>query len=293
MSLIRISPLAACAASLLFAACASDHPHPPTTPHGPVADAVIAQQQAALATNTAGKGFGPQSPRDIESATGTNRTVFSVAPAATGMSLCNIHFHKNAEHRGGEFTRYVGNGDGKGFETGYAYSGQLSPAELRPTAAPVCAGEHGGLVPGDTIEVHYVHSTALVAPGPTLGACLSPAASNPQLRVEAVVMVLVNDPTAANFIALAQDERRNGLPQAVNLPSNAGVPVQYAGSTTGPAYNEAGSPLEVSWSVRPKVVKVDIASVGAWCKGNVYKEDHAHGVRNLVANPDLLSKIAP
>jgi hypothetical protein len=32
------------------------------------------------------------------------------------MNLCNIHFHKNAEHKGGEFTQYAGNGDGDGFD---------------------------------------------------------------------------------------------------------------------------------------------------------------------------------
>ncbi|HIE40383.1 MAG TPA: hypothetical protein EYP76_03025, partial [Thiomicrorhabdus sp.] len=30
------------------------------------------------------------------------------------------------------------------------------------------------------------------------------------------------------------------------IPSDAGVPVQYEGSTTGPSYNEVGSPLQVS-----------------------------------------------
>jgi len=37
------------------------------------------------------------------------------------------------------------------------------------------------------------------------------------------------------------------------------------------------------------VAKVNIESVGQWCKGNAFKEDHAHGVRNLVVNPRLLS----
>lgn len=289
---MRFNPLTLCAVPVFLAGCASHNPHAHDD-HGPVADAVIAQQQANLTQNTAGKGFGPQSPRDIESTAGASTISFSTAPAYTSMSLCNIHFHKNAEHKGGEFTRRVGNGDGKGFQTGYAYNGTLSAAELRPTSEPVCASEHGGLVPGDTIEVHYVHSTAQVTPAPTLGACLSPTNGNPQLRVEALVAVLVNDKAAANFITLAKDERRNGLPQAVNIPANAGTPIQYAGSTTGPAYNEAGSPLQVSWSVRPRIMKVDIDSVGAWCKGNVYKEDHAHGVRNLVTDPALLSKIVP
>ena len=77
----------------------------------------------------------------------------------------------------------------------------------------------------------------------------------------------------------------------VNIPNNTGSAVQYSGSTTGPSYNEKGSPFQVSWSVRPKVAKVNIDTVGQWCKGNTFKEDHAHGVRNLVRNPKLLSTI--
>lgn len=49
------------------------------------------------------------------------------------MNLCNIHFHKNAEHKGGEFTKYAGNGDGNGFQSGYKYSGKLSAFELEST----------------------------------------------------------------------------------------------------------------------------------------------------------------
>ena len=143
---------------------------------------------------------------------------------------------------------------------------------------------------GDTIEVHYVHSTAQVKPGPTLGACLSESISNPQLRVETQVYVLVNDKNALDFSNLVQHAVKNNLYQALNIPSNTGAPVQYAGSTTGPSYNEKASPLQVTWNVRPKVSKVNAESVGAWCKGNVYNEDHAHGVRNLVINPDLLAK---
>ena len=70
------------------------------------------------------------------------------------------------------------------------------------------------------------------------------------------------------------------------------MPVQYTGSTTGPGYNEKASPLQVSWSVRPEVAKVNFRTVGDWLKSNVFDETHAHGVRNLVINPDLLSAIA-
>ena len=44
------------------------------------------------------------------------------------------------------------------------------------------AASQSELQPGDTIEVHYVYTTAQVTPGPTLGACLSDAIQNPQLR---------------------------------------------------------------------------------------------------------------
>ena len=155
----------------------------------------------------------------------------------------------------------------------------------------MCSSPHGGLNAGDTIEVHYVYSSAQVTPGATLGACLNESITNPQLRVESQVMVLVNDAKAADFGKLTQIDVRNGYQQAINLPNNSGKPVQYAGSTTGPSYNEKGSPFQVSWSVRPKVLKVNAQSVGEWCKGNVFKEDHAHGVRNLVTDPALLSKI--
>ncbi|MFK8082816.1 MAG: delta-class carbonic anhydrase [Granulosicoccus sp.] len=258
----------------------------------PVADTVIEDQRAALAKNTAGAGFGPQSPRDIDTLTGSNNRAFEAAPEYTSMNLCNIHFHESAEHRGGEFTKYVGNGDGKGYQTGYAYSGELSDAELTPLDEPIAANEHGSLEPGDTIEVHYVHSTAQVVPGPTLGACLSESIMNPQLRVETQVYVLVNDSAAMDFLALTEIGEVDGFQQALNIPDNTGEAVQYSGSTTGPSYNEKGSPLQVSWSVRPQVAKVNIQTVGKWLEGNVFDEGYAHGVRNLVTNPNLLSNAA-
>ncbi|MGJ8581193.1 MAG: delta-class carbonic anhydrase [Psychromonas sp.] len=252
-----------------------------------VSDKVIGQQRLALQENTEGKGYGPQSPRNIDTIKGENKRLFSSAPSHAQMNLCNIHFHENAEHKGGDFTQYAGNGDGHGYGTGYQYSGTLTKAELTP--AEVGISKHGSLVPGDTIEVHYVFTTAQVKPGPTLGACLSDAIGNPQLRVESQVYVLVNDSNALDFVELAKYSEKNGYQQALNIPTNSGTPIEYAGSTTGPAYNEQGSPFQVTWSVRPKVVKVNINSVGTWLKDNVFKEDHAHGVRNLVTNPELLS----
>ncbi|WP_159820605.1 delta-class carbonic anhydrase [Colwellia sp. 20A7] len=269
-------------ASLSLSATASDDA---------VSDEIIAAQRAALETNTDGKGFGPQSPRDIDLVAGENLIAFDTAPLPEEMNLCNIHFHENAEHKGGEFTEYAGNGDGHGYNSGYKYTGTLTEAELSATTEDICPNSHGYLKPGSTIEVHYVHSTAQVDPGPTLGACLSDSISNPQLRVETQVYVLVNDENALDFANLTAHDKAAGKNQVLNIPSDTGTSIQYSGSTTGPGYNEDGSPLQVSWSVRPQVAKVNIESVGDWCKGNVYEEDHAHGVRNLVQNQKLLSTI--
>ena len=256
-----------------------------------VSDDVISEQRKLLAENTDGQGFGPQSPRDIDEVSGENSNRFQAAPAHTDMNLCNIHFHVGAEHKGGEFTTYAGNGDGHGSGTGYLYDGQLSSKQLKPFKGGVCAAKSRTLVPGDTIEVHFVHTTAKIEPGPTLGACLSDNIMNPQLRVEAQVLVLANDRSAIDFEEMAQVKKLNGYYQAPNIPTNTGTPIQYAGSTTGPSYNEKGSPLQVSWSVRPEVAVVDIKSVASWCEENLFGEDHAHGVRNLVLNPQLLSEI--
>ncbi|MDR7123035.1 delta-class carbonic anhydrase [Rheinheimera soli] len=276
---------------LLFSAVVCSDLQAAKASHHAVSDEVIAQQNARLAAATKDKGYGPQSPRDIGVKTGNNQRVFGQAPSYEQMNLCNIHMHVSAEHKGGEFTTYAGPGDGKGMGSGYKYNGKLSKAELTPVKEPICAGEHGSLHSGDTIEVHYVHTSAMAAPGATLNACMSEAIKNPELRVEAQVFVLVNDSKALDFTKLAAVGMDDGYHQAPNIPQNTGEPVEYAGSTTGPDYNEVASPFQVSWGVRPKVAKVNIATVGAWCKANPFNESMAHGVRNLVTNPDLLSEI--
>jgi len=294
---ITLAVTALCAAP----AFASDHGHESShnpcahsAHHAAVADKVIAEQREALAKNTKGKGFGPQSPRDIDAIAGTNNRIFSEAPASTSMNLCNIHFHKNAEHKAADFSIYAGNGNGEGYQSGYKFdASNLSKTELAPTHGKICDSKHSTLRSGDTIEVHYVYSTAQIKPGKGLGSCFNSAIpkQNPQLRVETQVFVLVNDKHAASFKDLTTYKKVDGLYQATGIPSNTGTAIQYEGSTTGPGYNEEASPYQVSWSVRPHVAKVNIASVGKWCEGNDFKEDHGHGVRNLVKNPELLSKI--
>lgn len=246
--------------------------------------AFASEEHAKLDAGSVCEKFGPQTPRDIDGKSGKNPVVFDMAPPAGEMSLCNLHFHESAEHKAKDFAIYAGEGH-DGYGSGYqcAMSKTLSKAELAPTKEKICAGEHGDLQPGDTIEVHWVYSTCDVEPGPTLGACVSKACTNPQLRVETQVFTLVNDPKALDF---------NNLKSAKDLPKNTGKPIQFLGSTTGPKFSaQACSPYQVTWSVRPKCAKLDINSVGAWCKSNVFKEDHAHGVRNLVTDPRLLSEI--
>ena len=123
---------------------------------------------------------------------------------------------------------------------------------------------------------------------------LTPDANNYEVqefhRVGKHVVIRVLYP---NCTLCAYDGNKvNGYHQAKSLPVGTGKPVEFLGSTTGPKYSEQKcSPLQVSWSVRPHCAKVDISSLGDWCRNNVFEEDHAHGVRKLVTNPKLLSKI--
>ncbi len=248
----------------------------------------------SMASGEACQGFGPQTPRDIDQLSGENKRTFALAPDYKEMNLCNIHFHENAEHKAKAFSIYAGDGHA-GYDSGYkcGISKELSSAELAPTKEAVCKGKHGDLQPGDTIEVHWVHTSCEVKPGAGLGSCLSVACSNPDLRVETQVFTLVNDSSALQFDELSYDgNMTNGYHQAKAIPADTGAPVVFAGSTTGPKYSEQTcSPLQVTWSVRPQCAKLDINSVGEWCKSNTFDEDHAHGVRKLVTNPALLSDI--
>ena len=233
--------------------------------------------------------FGPQTPRDIASKGGNNSLTFAMAQAATAMNLCNIHFHNGAEHKARAFSIAVqkgGHGHGGGYQCGISKS--LSEQELAPYAGNKC----GGVEPGDTIEVHWVYTSCDVEPGPGLASCLSEACANPSLRVESQVFTVVNDAKAMDFADFTTLVQRDGLNQPQALPAGTGAPVEFLGSTTGPKYTESVcSPMQVTWGVRPACAKVNIASLSNWCAGNVFKEDHAHGVRQLVPNPDLLAPI--
>jgi len=52
-------------------------------------------------------GAGPQSPRDIDNPAGSNSVVFETAPDISSMNLCNIHFHRNAEHKYTQYSTFI------------------------------------------------------------------------------------------------------------------------------------------------------------------------------------------
>ena len=231
--------------------------------------------------------MGPQTPRDIADPAGLNADNFALAPPATELNLCNIHTHTNAEHKGPGFSVFVSDAE----DGGYACNetADLTPAELEPAE-----GAYGGVKPGDTIEVHWVHTSCEATPGVGLGACVPETCESPLLRVEAQVFLVVNDPEALDFTAMAYGgNMSDDLHQAMMIPSDTGEPVLFRGSTTGPSYDQSTcSPARVTWNVRPQCTRLDINSLHRWAEsGNVFEETKSHGVRQLVTAPELLAPI--
>ena len=231
--------------------------------------------------------MGPQTPRDISLASGSNNLDFPLAPAPEEMNLCNIHTHTNAEHKGPGFSVFVDDTEHGGYACNE--SADLQESELAP--AP---GAYGGVKPGDTIEVHWVHTSCPATPGEGLGACVPEGCSDPLLRVEAQAFLVVNDPNALDFTTMTYDGNMvDGRHQAKMLPTDTGIPILFRGSTTGPKYTQQTcSPANVTWNVRPQCAKLDINSLHRWVEsGNVFNETKSHGVRQLVTEPRLLSPI--
>ncbi|MEL6857645.1 MAG: delta-class carbonic anhydrase [Pseudomonadota bacterium] len=232
-------------------------------------------------------GMGPQTPRDISSVIGLNTVTFPKAPPASAMNLCNVHTHTNAEHKGPGFSMFVDSSDFGGYACNE--TSDLTEAELMPSE-----GAYQGVVPGQTIEVHWVHTTCDATPGEGLGACVPEGCTDPLLRVEAQTFLVVNDSAALDFTEMAAVvDEKGGFYQAGMIPSDTGTPVTFPGSTTGPSYTEeVCSPAQVTWNVRPMCAKLDINSLHKWAEdGNVFNESKSHGVRQLVTAPELLSPI--
>ena len=275
--------LATVSLAVLLSACSAETETEATTEAAADATAAVAVEtpEPALCLD-----MGPQTPRDITSTLGLNTDDFPLAPPASEMNLCNIHTHTNAEHKGPDYSVFVSDADG-----GYACNAtaDLTEAELAPAD-----GAYQGVKPGDTIEVHWVHTSCAATPGPGLGACVPEGCENPLLRVEAQVFLVVNDENALDFTEMGYAGNMVGdLHQAKMIPDNTGEPVLFRGSTTGPSYDQSTcSPAKVTWNVRPMCAKVDINSLHRWAEaGNAFEETKSHGVRQLVTAPELLSPI--
>ncbi|MDH3328667.1 MAG: delta-class carbonic anhydrase [Desulfobulbaceae bacterium] len=221
-------------------------------------------------------GAGPQAPRDIDSLAGSNSVIFGVAPSIKDMDLCNIHFHWNAEHKSAAYSTFVTAGDHSGWACQEPAPGRLAQEHAEYNGCQ-------GIAEGDTIEVHWVHTTCDVESegvtpmGGGLNACLTTTCSNPQLRVVAQVFVL----------------QKNGKLKFTDaLISNNDPSVVYTGATTGTSYsNTHCSPFQVTWDVKKTCETLDIDDFSKWCSSNIYNDNHAHGVRELVTSEALLSKI--
>lgn len=235
-----------------------------------IAHAGLASGASTKPAGAACEEAGPQAPRDIDEPAGTNPQDFDWAPAASEMNLCNIHFHKFAEHRAKAYS--TRRGEGK--HAGWACMGH--------EPGPSAAAEHGeghaceGVAVGDTIEVHWVFTTCDVEPGPRLESCGK--CEGQKLRVEAGIFYLTEG-TAGDFAP---------------PPSET---VRYKGSTTGTSYgNETCSEAQVTWNVPRDCSPLPLARLDDWCATDgrtIYKgaENHAHGVRKLVEDERFLSEI--
>lgn len=283
---MKKSLLAGMSLAVLLSACSAE-----TETEATAEATVDAAAETAVSAESAEPALcldmGPQTPRDITSTLGLNTDDFPLAPPASEMNLCNIHTHTNAEHKGPDFSVFVSDADDGGYACNA--STDLTEAELAPAD-----GAYKGVKPGDTIEVHWVHTSCAATPGPGLGACVPEGCENPLLRVEAQVFLVVNDENALDFTSMGYDGNMvDGLHQAKMIPGNTGEPVLFRGSTTGPSYNQSTcSPAKVTWNVRPMCAKVDINSLHRWAEaGNAFEETKSHGVRQLVTAPELLSPI--
>ena len=110
---------------------------------------------------------------------------------------------------------------------------------------------------------------------------------NPTLRVEAKVFHVEDEGEDFAMFDLATDKA-----QPKSLPDAKGA-IEYQGSTTGNSYNNDTncSSARVTWNVRLACTPLKLSSLRSWCANNAYNEHIIHGVRPLVAKPELLSVI--
>lgn len=202
---------------------------------------------------------------------GDNETDYGEAPDLAGMNLCDVHYHRNAEHKANDYFDFIDTGDD---HAGYACTGFIPPD-------PNADRGDVGVVEGDTVEIHWVYtncdttSNGVVLNGTGLNACLTNTCANPRLTVVSQV-----------FVA----EERGEVRSLDSPMQHDDLRVSYTGSTTGPTYsNDHCSSLQVFWDVKTTChYSLDLRALERFAR---QKGEHAHGVRELVIDPALLSPI--
>ncbi len=100
-----------------------------------------------------------------------------------------MHFHRNAEHKAAAYSTYVKDGDNSGWACQESAAERIGKDHVEYKGCE-------GITEGDTIEIHYVHTTCdtetkgVTPLGGGLSACLTTMCPNPQLKVVAQVFVL-------------------------------------------------------------------------------------------------------
>ena len=226
---------------------------------------------------------GPQAPRDIDSAWGTNATQFKTAYRTSKMNLCDIHYHWNAEHKSAAYSTFV---DTHNDHSGWAV---IKPASTDPKEraendiSHLLEGDAHeiGVMVGDTIEVHFVHTSCNVKyeelePANGLNNCATTVCANPQLRVVAQVFKVVDE-----------EHEHADVTDLSHPMAHNDARVVYTGSTTGSKYNnDHCSPYQVTWDVKKTPATISAHGLAHWSHEH---EQHAHAVRELVTRSELLS----
>jgi hypothetical protein len=144
-------------------------------------------------------------------------------------------------------------------------------------AVPQVTGEPGESVcksvdVGDRVEFHWVYTNCEPRSQPVQG--------------------------LANCVCDRDDLTLRVFAQAYVVDAGGAAPgqptgelVRYAGSTTGPSYdNDTCSPARVNWEVAPGVERLSKGALASWCADNPWLgEDHPHQARQLVTDPAWLS----
>lgn len=205
---------------------------------------------------------GPQSPRDISVAGGTNKLPVP-GDGTRPPRLCNVHFHRPAEHAG------IG----------------ACPAVEEAAVVGVCDGQGAEPVrPGDEIEFHWVYTSCppFDPPKPGLDNCLC---DDPVLIAFGQKYVVTGGAAA-------------GVDTEVREPESDFA--RYGGSTTGPKYSSGRpgdrrpcSSARVQWQVARQCSALTLSALGAWCASNEWGEDHADEARDLITREDWLSPYVP